>query len=165
MLKYTESYQFPSSLQTPLHWNYIDSFQNTLKKHFINFGESSHKDVSSKRTKKIRIFDIWYGINCQKKINISQITWANPTVNRMYTHLSLNHQFKLSWILMNCFNATSLENYNKSYKSGEYSLVQPQEREGQAANGKGGEKRVFQECSCFSTQEEWKRTCLIWTLT
>lgn len=55
---------------------------------------------------------------------------------------------------MKCFNATSLENYSKSYKSGEYSLVQSQEREGQAASGKGGEKRVFQECSCFSTQEE-----------
>lgn len=55
---------------------------------------------------------------------------------------------------MNCFNAISPENHSESYKSREYSLVQSQEREGQAASGKGGEKRVFQECSCSSTQEE-----------
>lgn len=42
------------------------------------------------------------------------------------------------WILRNCFNTTSLENYSESYESGEYSLAHSHEREGQAVRGKGG---------------------------
>lgn len=86
MLKYINNYQFPSSLQTPLHWNYIyiSSFQNTPKKCFDSLHK--HKDVPLKMTIKINMFDISYGINRKK---ISQITWANSTANHIYINLSL----------------------------------------------------------------------------
>lgn len=34
------------------------------------------------------------------------------------------------WILRNCFNTTSLENYSESYESGEYSLAHPMREKG-----------------------------------